>query len=161
MKNQIKSSIYLIFIGLILNLNAQHRENYSHHSKKNIEEAVGKYHKTKEETLIERLEINKDKESAFRKIFEKYNNEAMTVIRDARKSKKKGDLSDDEIKERIYARFEVYQKLLNHRRRYTEEFLKILSPKQLEKMFEMERQMGRMAMEKRYKTDKNNLKKEK
>jgi len=142
-----------MLLGLVLNMNAQHRERHSYNSKNDIEK-LRKYHKTKEDILIEKLEISKDKELAFKEIFNKYDDEAIAMIRDSKEYKRRGELSDKEIKDRIYARFEVYQKLLNHRKQYIEKFLKVLTPKQLEKMFEMERHMGKIAIEKKYKSDK-------
>jgi len=153
MKNKVKLLGVFVLLGLVLTVNAQHREKHSYYSKIDTEK-VKKYHKTKEDVLIEKLEISKDKEPAFKEIFNKYDDEATAMIRDSREDKRGVELSDKEIKDRIYARFEVYQKLLNHRRQYIEKFLEVLTPKQLEKMFEMERHMGKIAIEKRHKINK-------
>jgi len=154
MKNQFKKilSVFLL-LGLVLNLNAQSKGLRSVRDSNRVEK-TRKYHGIKEDILIEKLRISKEKEEDFKNIFRKYEEELKSIIGESRNEyrsiDKKEKLSDKEIKDRIYTRFGVYQKLLDHRKAYTDKFLKVLTPEQLEKMFEMERQMGRRAMERKY-----------
>ena len=55
---------------------------------------------------------------------------------------KKGRLSDEQIKRNIEARFNLSQSILDLRRKYYKEFLKILTPRQIEKVFKLEKKQA-------------------
>ena len=74
----------------------------------------------------------------------------MFVMKEFKEKYNKPELSEEETKEKIYTGFDVSQKLLNNKRTYADRFLKVLTPKQLEKMFEMEKRMGRRIMDKKH-----------
>jgi|GEM_PF-1238450 len=161
MKNKIKTLNLLVIFGLALNLNAQYRGLHSSRTRSNTEK-VERLQRSKEDILIEKLGIGKDKEVAFKNLFKIYDDEMSAMIKDSRKGMDIENPSDKEIRDRIYARFNLYQKLLDHRKVYSDKFLEVLSPRQLEKMFEMERLIGRGAVERKHKMmDKNKIKSKK
>ena len=55
-------------------------------------------------------------------------------------------MTDEQAKTKLYQNFELGQALLDNRKVYTEKFLKIISPKQVMKLFEEERKMRQQYM---------------
>lgn len=55
--------------------------------------------------------------------------------------KKKGDASEDEIKAQMHARFERSQKILQLREKYYEKYSEFLTAKQIERVYQIEKQM--------------------
>lgn len=108
------------------------------------------YHKARVDILVKNLELNENQEKAFREVYKDYEESQMYVMREFRNKYNKAELSEEETKEKIYTGFDVSQKLLNNKRIYTDKLLKVLTPKQLDKMFEMEKRLGRKIMDKKH-----------
>lgn len=81
----------------------------------------------------------------------------MAATRPARTHKKKADMTDAEVDKAIKANFQQGRKLLDIREKYYAAYSKFLSPKQIQRVYDMERQdMERFA--KRWQHKGNNQK---
>ena len=100
-----------------------------------------------------------DAETAkFKPVYTKYMEE-MRAVRDMNPRAPRSTLTDAEVEQVIKARFAQSRKMLDIREKYYNEFRKFLSPKQIQKMYNMEKRIGdkmRKEMGKRQGMKKNN-----
>ena len=85
--------------------------------------------------------------------------EEMRAVRDMNPRAPRSTLTDAEVEQVIKARFAQSRKMLDIREKYYNEFRKFLSPKQIQKMYNMEKRIGdkmRKEMGKRQGMKKNN-----
>ena len=142
---------FLVLLGMFSSTNAQIKSNLtSGGNAETKEERMNDYHKARVDILVKNLELNENQEKAFREVYKDYEESQMYVMKEFRNKYNKPELSEEETKEKIYTGFDVSQKLLNNKRIYTDKFLKVLTPKQLDKMFEMEKRLGRKIMDKKH-----------
>ena len=150
MKRTAQLFSFLIFLGMLSTMNAQIRNNLSAGGNtENHEERMKDYHEARVDILIKNLGLTDSQQEAFRSVYKDYEVSQMFVMKEFREKFDRKDLSEEETKERIYTGFDVSQKLLNNKKTYADRFLKVLTPKQLEKMFEMEKRLGRKIMDKK------------
>lgn len=89
-----------------------------------------------------------DKEAeAFIPVYKAYKMEIRSINQQYRPAKKSKEemaqpLTDNEVKEQLEKNFEKSQKVLDARKAYYQKFLNVLSPKQIKKMYELEKQQG-------------------
>lgn len=92
----------------------------------------------KENIVMDDLDIPDDKEEAFKNLYSEYQNSQRQIKEKFFVDKNLENLSDEEAAKRLSQSFEVGQQLLDNRKAYAEKFLKILSPKQVLKLFQTE-----------------------
>ncbi|MCL1667552.1 hypothetical protein M2T82_05700 [Elizabethkingia ursingii] len=142
---------FLVLLGMFSSTHAQIKSNLSSGGNTETkEERMNDYHQARVDILVKNLGLNDNQEKAFREVYNNYEVSQMFVMKEFKEKYNKPELSEEETKEKIYTGFDVSQKLLNNKRTYADRFLKVLTPKQLEKMFEMEKRMGRRIMDKKH-----------
>ena len=99
--------------------------------------------------LYESLNIDADKQDAFRKIHQEYQAEQRKIKDIFNPAFDPEKLSDEEAKVKLEQSFVVGEKLMESRRKYCKEFQKILTTQQILKLFQNEGAMREKMMEKR------------
>lgn len=100
---------------------------------------------------IKKIEVSTENQEAFKKIYSDFK-ESQRVIKEKFKSNVSSkNMTDEQAKVKLYQNFELGQALLDNRKVYTEKFLKIISPKQVMKLFEEERKMRQQYLNRRKK----------
>ena len=108
--------------------------------------------------LINALALDDAETAKFKPVYTKYMEE-MRAVRDMNPRAPRSTLTDAEVEQVIKARFAQSRKMLDIREKYYNEFRKFLSPKQIQKMYNMEKRIGdkmRKEMGKRQGMKKNN-----
>ncbi|WP_176589977.1 hypothetical protein [Elizabethkingia argenteiflava] len=141
---------FFVFIAGLSTSRAQIQNNFHSENKyPKKEDRMNNYFSARMAILKESLGLSEEQKAPFSQIYSDYEESQMFVIREYKEKFGRKDLSQEETRERIYRGFDVSQKLLNNKRTYADRFLKVLTPKQLEKMFEMEKRMGKKIMRKK------------
>lgn len=107
------------------------------------------YQKMKENIVISDLDISKDREDEFKKLYAEYQNNQKQIKEKFLVDKNLDHLSDEEALRRLNQSFEVGQQLLNNRRTYADQFLKILTPQQVLTLFQTEGKMRDKMLDKK------------
>lgn len=102
----------------------------------------------RENIMIEELKIEKQNLDAFKKIYRNYLVEQRKIKDNFNPKLDIDKLSDAEASERLEKSFQVGQSLLNCRIKYSKELQKVLSQKQILKMFQIEGAMKEKMMKK-------------
>lgn len=108
--------------------------------------------------LINALALDDAETAKFKPVYTKYMEE-MRAVRDMNPRAPRSTLTDAEVEQVIKARFAQSRKMLDIREKYYNEFRKFLSPKQIQKMYNIEKRIGdkmRKEMGKRQGMKKNN-----
>lgn len=150
--------LFLLLISIIMikaqetsipdfnNMSPQQRREYikgmsPEQRKKLMEEAASM-------AAIKKLQIPEEKQEVFKKLFSEYVQSQKAIKDKFKPSKLTGqELSDEEAKKMLDQSFDLGQQLLNNRRLYTDKFLKILTPQQVLKLFNHERQVREKLMD--------------
>lgn len=101
------------------------------------------------------LGLNDQTSSKFTVVYEQYRQEMQTARQKhprikAEKGKNgegKARLTDEQVKKNIENSFALSQSILDIRKKYYKEFLKILTPRQIERMYELEKKDGEKLRE--------------
>lgn len=138
---------YLIFIFALLFVGSQNvmrGQSVDQQNRKNASEEQIRQHQTSQ--MVHVLMLDDATASKFTPLYTQYLKDMMECHKmkrshsDKKVSKKeKQELTDAEIEARIKNQFEVSQKMLDIRESYYDKFRKILSPKQILKVYETER----------------------
>ena len=140
----------LAFLGFSTTVNAQFQSNLTSSNRpQGHEERMKDLHEARVDVLVKNLGLSGDQEQQFRAIYNDYEESQMNIMKEFKSKFDNRNATDGEAKERIYIGFDVSQRLLNNRKQFADKFLKVISPLQLEKMYEMEKRMGKRIMEKR------------
>lgn len=108
---------------------------------------IEQLHEARMKLLMQSLNLSDTQKTPFKDLYEQYSDSRSKVFRGFAEKYHGQNLTEEQAKARIYDGFDVSEKLLNVQRDYTEKFLKIISPKQLNKMFRMEKVMSSKLME--------------
>ncbi|WP_124641389.1 MULTISPECIES: hypothetical protein [Amniculibacterium] len=107
----------------------------------------------REDHLVKELQVSPSNDKQFRQLFHEYM-ESQRVIKDRFKHPEDSDkMTEQEAKLELENSFVVGQKLMDNRKKYTQEFLKILSPKQVLKLFHNEMKMREKIDQHRKRTE--------
>ena len=96
--------------------------------------------------IVKQMELDEAKKEAFVSLYKEYQGELRNCQRSLRtkfEKKNRNELTDAEITERIEARFAQSHKILDIREKYYQEFKKILTPQQIQKMYKAEKDIQR------------------
>lgn len=97
---------------------------------------------TKIKRILEELKISEPQKEEARKLFEQYFKEKKELLEPFKKGKKKlEELSNEEALERIKVNFDTAQKMLDFRKKYTDIFLQKYTPKEVIKIYQIEKNM--------------------
>lgn len=121
-----KLKIILIFIFTTMVSSAYAQETR--------EQRFERIHAVKIALITERLKLSSSQAESFWPIYNKYDDEARTLRRSEKANKNK-----DELK--------YQQNMLNLRKRYSNEFLKVISEKQLQDLYDAERDFKRLLLQ--------------
>lgn len=80
-------------------------------------------------------------------LYVEYNEAVRAEFKGSAPKKEQGRMSDAEVDARIRENFNKSRKILDLREAYYEKFLTILTPRQIQKMYEEEKHFGRQASE--------------
>jgi hypothetical protein len=103
-----------------------------------------------EDELVRKLNINEEKEKQFRPLFLSYMQSQREIKNQFNKKVDFESLTDQEAKTELDNSFVVGQKLLENRKKYAQDFLKILSPKQVLQLFHSEMKFRGQIEDKKY-----------
>lgn len=99
------------------------------------------FHKVKIERVIKELNIPAENQEELRQLFREYSDSKRAIIGRFNPNENIEQLSDKEARKKISEDLEIMQKVLDNRKKYTEKFLKKLTPQQVLKIFKIEHQM--------------------
>jgi len=105
--------------------------------------------KMKENIVIDDIDISADKQDEFKALYAEYQNNQKQIKEKFLVENNIGNLSDEEATRRLNQSFDVGQQLLNNRRTYADKFLKILTPQQVLKLFQIEGKMRDKLLDKK------------
>lgn len=91
--------------------------------------------------VIRKLDIPVEKQEAFKKVYKDYKSSQRLIREKFKPNDNVAVMTEEEAKAKLYQNFELSQTLLDHRKTYTEKFLKVISAKQVLQLFEQERKM--------------------
>jgi Spy/CpxP family protein refolding chaperone len=97
--------------------------------------------KLREDNLVKEINIDPTKEEAFRLVFRDYLKSQKAVKSQFRKHGSYDVMTEKEAREQLENSFVIGQQLLDLRKKYTQEFLKLLTPNQVLKVFHSEIKM--------------------
>ena len=105
--------------------------------------------KMKENIVIDDIDISADKQDEFKALYAEYQNNQKQIKEKFLVENNIGNLSAEEATRRLNQSFDVGQQLLNNRRTYADKFLKILTPQQVLKLFQIEGKMRDKLLDKK------------
>jgi Spy/CpxP family protein refolding chaperone len=94
--------------------------------------------KVREDDMVKELLIEPSNEKKFRQILNDYQQSSRAIKKQFQPKGNFDQLTDAEAKTELDNSFVVGQQLMDNRKKYTNEFLKILSPKQVLQLFHSE-----------------------
>ncbi|MBS1548810.1 MAG: hypothetical protein JSS94_02940 [Bacteroidetes bacterium] len=97
--------------------------------------------KLREDAVVKDVGVSPEKEEAFRKLFREYLTQQKVVKGKFKKRGSFDEMTEQEAREELEQSFVIGQKLLQLRKEYTKEFLKILTPNQVLKLYHSELKM--------------------
>lgn len=142
---------YLLMILGTTSIHAQHDKSKDNTCEMPHKEEFSK----KEQLLVAALGIKDEQRKSFSKVFHEYQQEHKKIKKLFNPYFEADTLSDKEALEKIHQSFIVGEKLMQNRNKYTEIFLKILSPQQVLKLFQIEGMIKHKIKEKEKKKDKD------
>lgn len=99
--------------------------------------------------LVERMKLDEAKAEQFKTIYRNYQQEMMQLHRDfghkhhsRRHAEPQTTPTEEQIEELMLGRFALSRAIVDVRERYYKEFRKVLSPRQIQHIYEMEREGG-------------------
>lgn len=115
----------------------------------------GKNHEQRAHHMTQILGLGDDASARFTVIYQQYCKEMQTArqkharINPGKKKNGEGksQLTDEQVKKNIENSFALSQSILDIRRKYYKEYLKILSPRQIERLYELEKKDGEKLRE--------------
>jgi hypothetical protein len=110
-------------------------------SKMSLEDKKSFLRQVREDELIKELGISTANEKNFRQVFNDYQKKAKDIKMQFKPKGNFGQLTDQEAKTELDNSFVVGQQLMDNRKKYSQEFLKFLSPKQVLQLFHYEMKM--------------------
>lgn len=104
----------------------------------------------KENMAIEEINVPEAVQGEFRDIFNEYMSKQKDIKEKFRTDKKIEKMSAEEASGKLNESFTVGQQLLDNRKNYAEKFLKILTPQQVLKLYQMEGKFRDKMLDKKY-----------
>lgn len=151
--------VILIFLGFYSQAQFTHSLTESNGNREEIRENKENVKSSKQrrgweqqnkQRLMEELEISKNEDQQkFEELYDEYNDNQNRIKRKFRPNRNYDQLSDREAKQQLDDSFRVGEELLQNRRRYSQEFQKVLKPQKVLKMFEHESRMRNKMMNRR------------
>lgn len=102
------------------------------------EERMKLFEKVKIERVIKELNIPAENQEEIRQLFKEYSESKRAIIGKFKPNDNTEQLSDKEARKKIAEDLEIMQKVLDNRKKYTDKFLKKLTPQQVLKVFKIE-----------------------
>lgn len=157
------SIILLVLIGFFANAQDA-RMNLNQRQKKEIQHRKAEIQRRKaihkqrlqqwksehQRRLIQALEISdKQKKQKFRQIYTEYNDNQERIKRKFKPNRNFNQMSDEQARKELKQSFQVGAELLENRKKYSDEFQKIIKPQKVLKLFHHEGKMRREMMKRR------------
>ena len=96
--------------------------------------------------IARQLALDDATSQKFTETFSAYQKEVWALRPQGKQQKKKSDMTDAEVEKAIKDQFDHSQKLLSLRQEYYKKYSKFLTPKQIQRVYELEKQsMNRLA----------------
>ena len=100
--------------------------------------------------IVHELCLDEGKANKLRPLYMEYCQKVGEIFRPQQKPKPKDQRTDAEVEQEIKADFTKAKKMVNLRETYYNKFRKILTPKQIEKIYDIERNEQRMIHQHRF-----------
>ena len=98
---------------------------------------------------IRNLMISTEQQEPFKKLYKEYKDRQWAITSQFKQDFNAPPNNDLEAQKKLTQSFDLAQQLLNHRKIYTDKFLKILTPQQVLRLFSLEKKAKEKLMEKR------------
>lgn len=119
--------------------NAQQRNKKQRMSREQMAEMQAKH-------IARQLALDDATSQKFTETFSAYQKEVWALRPQGKQQKKKSDMTDAEVEKAIKDQFDHSQKILSLRQEYYKKYNKFLTPKQIQRVYELEKQsMNRLA----------------
>lgn len=92
----------------------------------------------REKMILEELNLPAEKQDDFRNLYNEYQNGQKEIKNKFSPNQDYEKMSDEEAKKQLQQSFSIGQQLLDHRKTYSEKFMKIISPQKVLKMYDTE-----------------------
>ena len=99
--------------------------------------------------LIDELSVPKEKHSEFKNLYNQYQESQKRIKEKFNSGSNYDKMNDDEAKQELEHSFEIGQQLLDNRKKYAEEFQKMMKPQQVLEMFQTEGKMRSKMMDRK------------
>ena len=132
-------TIAAVMLAAALTLGAQERNRQSNGEQRHMpspEEMI----KFETQRMVKELALDDATAAKFTPVYTEFRNDLNAAMKTAPKLPQ--NPTDAQIEESILAKFEISRQVLDIREAYYPEFRKILTPRQLQKIYDTERRMG-------------------
>lgn len=144
MKKIIASIAIILAAGMMTLASAQNNNGPRRNQERPSKE---QFAQMRMERMCEELSLDDKTSALFKEVYAQFLADQNAIMTEYRMDRKKeGErMTDQEVDADIRRDFERSRKLLDLRENYYEKFLKILTPRQIRKMYAAEKQMGQRA----------------
>ncbi|QCX53141.1 hypothetical protein [Elizabethkingia sp. JS20170427COW] len=144
------SLIFLLGFTNCLLAQFQNNLNPNNKNKPPHEQRIEELHKAKIDYITSELELSNEQRGNFETIYNNYDNSQRQLFSSFEKRVRLIPSNNQQAREKIFAGFELSQKFLDLRKSYAEEFLKVISPMQLDRFYKIEKKLSRKIQEKKH-----------
>lgn len=99
--------------------------------------------------VIRNLMISNEKQEPFKRLYKEYKDQQRVITSQFKQDFNTPPNNDQEAQKKLTQSFDLAQQLLDHRKMYTDKFLKILTPQQVLRLFSLEKKAKEKLMQKR------------
>lgn len=104
-------------------------------------------HAIKVAYLTDKLQLTSEQSARFWPVYNRFEEEKKALVRTYRKDNNIGDAANEDPLRSIDEDIELQQRMLDLRKEYKDEFLKVISPQQLATLTEAEREFKRLLIQ--------------
>lgn len=136
MMKKMKWGLMALLVLMTTTLSAQQKPEDKRQERQELSEKKAKY-------IAQQLGLDGQTTQRFEELYRKQQQEVWALVRGERGQR--AERSDAEVEQDIKARFERSERMLAIRKKYYDEYRRFLSPQQIERMYELDRQaMGKL-----------------
>lgn len=104
-------------------------------------------HAIKVAYLTDKLQLTSEQSARFWPVYNRFEEEKMALVRTYRKDKSPAENTSEDPLRSVEDDIELQQRMLDLRKEYKDEFLKVISPQQLATLAEAEREFKRLLLQ--------------
>lgn len=104
-------------------------------------------HAIKVAYLTDKLKLTSEESARFWPVYNRFEDERRELLSKYRKEKRTTGVNDDDAMRSIDDDMEMQQKMLDLRKKYNDEFLKVITPQQLATLIESEKEFKKLILQ--------------